>query len=202
MAHRSSPEATQSGTRLVRMASAAARSGAVNLEAHPRKTLAKAHETKLQLCDLLEEIADNLPQPDRLQCMHAANILTRELPIHHADEDLGLFPILKERCQPEDRFDAIAARLSDEHVDIEASMAEVIAALNGYADGAPPASGGNAVGYALRGMFEGLRRHIAWEEATVTPLAKDRLTPEDWRELHGIMIELRVGARPNALMRV
>ncbi|MEL7114809.1 MAG: hemerythrin domain-containing protein, partial [Pseudomonadota bacterium] len=167
----------------------------------PLQELSRAHKRKLDLCDLLEDIADSLPEPDRVLCMQAAAILTIELPMHHADEDLGLFPLLRKRCLPGDRFDAIADRLGEEHVDLEASLAEIVAMLRSYSGGAQSDGVDQAAGYALRGLFEGLRRHIAWEEATVMPLARERLQDDDLAELKQAMAEHRVGQRPDALGR-
>jgi hypothetical protein len=39
------------------------------------------------------------------------------------------------------------------------------------------------VGYMLRSFFESYRRHIAWENTIVLPLARARLTGEDLDKL-------------------
>lgn len=168
---------------------------------NPLDQIDQAHRRKLALCDTLEEIADRLPNPDRVMCMQAAAQLTIEAPVHHADEDLGLFPLLRMRCPQEDRIEPVIDRLKDEHLDDEAAIEEVATLLRTYAAGQEPSTSATGVGYALRGFFEGQRRHVAWEEATVIPLARLRLSKTDLHRLLGIMARNRCGARPSALQR-
>jgi cytochrome c553 len=168
---------------------------------HPLEALQEAHGRKQDLCDLLEMIADALPSPDRALCMRAAAQMTIELPVHHADEDLGLFPLLRARCRSEDRIEPVLDRLSDEHMDDEASMEEIVLLLRRFAAGNARDDQGAAAGYALRGFFEGQRRHIAWEEAVVMPLARARLSQEDLAQLSECMDQNRKGTRPCALRR-
>ena len=47
------------------------------------------------------------------------------------------------------------------------------------------------LGYMLRGFFETQRRHVAWENAVVMPLAYARLTQDDLRELSRVMLDNR-----------
>lgn len=167
----------------------------------PLDEIDEAHVRKLALCDLLEGIADDLPNPDRANCMRAAAQITIELPIHHADEDLGLFPILRGCCRPEDRVEPLLARLEDEHLDDEATMEEIVTLLRRYAAGEASDSDADAAGYALRGFFEGQRRHLALEDVMVMPLARMRLNRADLKRLKHQMEQNRQGLRPSALRR-
>lgn len=167
----------------------------------PLETLCAAHQRKLELCNMLETIADELPTPDRALCMRAAALITIELPVHHADEDMGLFPLLRARCNPTDRIEPVLGQLSDEHMDDEANMEEIVTLLRRFAAGDAGGAQGASAGYALRGFFEGQRRHIAWEEAVVMPLARARLSPSDLDTLSKRMAQNRKGVRPSALMR-
>lgn len=163
--------------------------------------LEEAHETLKRLADLMEEIADDMPHPNRTACMHAAALLSGELPLHHADEDLGLFPVLRKRCLPEDRIDVVLDRLETDHVDDEAALAEIVPTLTGLAWEGELEIDPSSVGYALRGFFEAQRRHIAWEQALVMPLARVRLTADDWQQVAAAMQANRAGPKPDALAR-
>ena len=164
--------------------------------------LAAEHVEQRALCDMLEAIADMLPRmPERRRCLEALEMLERHLPMHHADEELGLFPLLKARCGPEDRIEAILAELEDEHVDDEALLTEVVLTLRALAADRGPEREPAIAGYVLRGFFESQRRHIAWEEATIMPLALERLRSCDLAALGEAMADNRRGARPDVFMR-
>ena len=42
-----------------------------------------------------------------------------------------------------------------------------------------PVADPNTVGYMLRSFFESFRRHLAWEQHLIFPLAESRLTTDD-----------------------
>ena len=82
----------------------------------PIDALAAAHARHADLCGLLEQIADGLPdETDPLTCRRALDQLRHELPRHHREEEVGLFPLLERRAEPEDRLEDCLAQLSLEH---------------------------------------------------------------------------------------
>ncbi len=154
----------------------------------PLSRLDDVHARQLRVCDILERIADALPRPpSRLVCLRLLDILTVDMPLHHADEEAGLFPLLRQRTAPGDGIDAVLDRLSIEHAEDEALLPEVLETLQALADDVGPEREPDIAGYVLRGYFESQRRHIAWEEDVVMPLARTRLRVADIGRLDTIM---------------
>ncbi len=143
------------------------------------KFVANDHMQHLRLCDLLEEIADSLPDRiDKAQCFHAALALQYRVNTHHQLEEEVLFPRLLARAGDNHDLERIFRRLSDEHRTDEGHCDEAIELLTRLSDGTPPFNM-EAAGYLLRGLFEGLRRHIAFEQDHLLPIARKVLKKED-----------------------
>lgn len=146
---------------------------------NPLDVIAHAHGMQLQMCDAMERIADGLPDDvDRRLCAQVASLLQFDLPLHHQDEEMGLFPILKKRALPEDALEGILDRLAAEHAADNDFASEIAESLDLLGHGGRPANP-EMMGYMLRGFFERYRRHVEWENSLVLPLARLRLTPED-----------------------
>ncbi|MBI2717609.1 MAG: hemerythrin domain-containing protein [Rhizobiales bacterium] len=149
----------------------------------PLDAIAHAHAVQMQVCDAMERIADGLPdEVDRRLAAHVASCLHYDLPLHHRDEDEGLFPLLRARAEAADAIDTILDRLVAEH-DLDTDFADEIAEpLDLLARGVKVANA-EMVGYMLRGFFERYRRHVRWEDTLVMPLARLRLTSADLDQL-------------------
>ena len=126
--------------------------------------LKRAHDAQLALCTALEEIADSLPANiNRQKCIYAAKALIPLINGIHRYEEEALFPMLEvKRSGDRDMAEAIA-RLKFEHVEDECFAEELTDTLGrlGIGDGTVNAE---AAGYMLRGFFESIRRHIAFEQ--------------------------------------
>lgn len=137
-------------------------------ETVPAAIIRRAHSEKLRLCEALEEIADSLPgQVDRLKCLGIANVLVPLLrDIHRYEEDV-IFPAYEivAGCG------ATTRRLRAEHTEDECFADEVTETLLAIGHGDAVANP-EAVGFMLRGMFETMRRHIAFEREHVLPLTR------------------------------
>ncbi|WP_027486534.1 hemerythrin domain-containing protein [Allorhizobium undicola] len=123
--------------------------------------LESAHSEQLALCRELEEIADSLPSSvNRQKCIYAAKALGPLISGAHHYEEQVLFPWLAENLTIPHLQETLH-RLKFEHCEDECFAEELTDALLRLG------SGDNvnmeAVGYMLRGFFEGLRRHIAFE---------------------------------------
>jgi len=150
---------------------------------NPLDMIAAAHYSQVQLCEALEHIADGLPgEVDRRLCAQASQLLRYDIPLHHDDEELALFPMLRSRQNPGDRLDVILNRLASEHVSDNDLASEIADSLDilGRGEAVPNPE---MFGYMLRGFFERYRRHIQWEEELVMPLARRRLAAEDLVDL-------------------
>lgn len=128
---------------------------------HDLAWLARAHDEQLSLCAALEDIADSLPTAiNRQKCIYAAKALGPLIKGIHQFEEAVLFPRLLAEARS-DQMDATVERLKFEHCEDECFAEELTDALLRLGSGA--AVNMEAVGYMLRGFFEGLRRHIAFE---------------------------------------
>lgn len=124
--------------------------------------LDRAHAEQLALCRELEEIADSLPASiNRQKCIYAAKALGPLIKgIHHYEETV-LFPQLQANPDATEALGPTLERLKFEHCEDECFAEELTDALLKLGSGERVNM--EAVGYMLRGFFEGIRRHIAFE---------------------------------------
>lgn len=138
--------------------------------------LAQDHEDHLKLCNLLEEIADSLPhEVDKSQCQTAIDALKQRTEIHHALEETVLFPQMLALADNDQNLQLTLSRLIDEHRMDEGHTDEVVELLKALFANEEPENA-EAAGYLLRGLFEGLRRHIAFENEYVFPKARELIS--------------------------
>ena len=125
------------------------------------------HKAQLSLCNRLEDLADNLP--DRFNSQTALIIARQIGPTikqAHQFEEKTLFTLLP---ADEERTKQSLERLKFEHWEDEASAEDLADALISYARDAKPELAGK-LAYMLRGFFDNLRRHIAFESEHILPL--------------------------------
>jgi hemerythrin-like domain-containing protein len=149
----------------------------------PLAILREEHALQLELCGLLESIADGLPhQFDGSLANVAISILEQGMPSHMRLEEEALFPLLKARIPEGHALFSALQCLEQEHERDGAALLEIVDAIrSAIADG--HVANPDMLGYMLRGFFEGQRRHIAWEDAVVLPAARDVLNHDDLRAL-------------------
>ncbi|HEV2507235.1 MAG TPA: hemerythrin domain-containing protein [Mesorhizobium sp.] len=124
------------------------------------------HENKLALCAALEAVADALPDGVcRAECLRIASLLVPLLRQAHAYEDDVIFPAFAAASAD---ADPTIRRLRVEHVEDESFADEVTEILLAVGHG-EPIGNAEAMGFMLRGLFETLRRHIAFEREHVLP---------------------------------
>jgi hemerythrin-like domain-containing protein len=163
---------------------------------NPLDVLAQEHRFQAEVCNGLERIADGLPDEiDRRLCQQVVSCLRYDLPLHHRDEEEGLFPLLRRRAAEGDSIHEVLDHLERDHSTDEGFADELIETLERLAAGHRPPNP-EMVGYMLRGFFEGYRRHIHWEETLVIPLARQILTEADRAELAARMSANRLGEQP------
>jgi hemerythrin-like domain-containing protein len=123
----------------------------------------KAQDELLGLCRDLEEIADSLPASiDKQKCLSAAGAIGPLIKrVHHYEEEV-LFPAIEQRSGGVPDLPRTLSRLKSEHFQDECFAEELTERLLLLGSG-----GGDvnmeATGYMLRGFFEALKRHIAFE---------------------------------------
>ena len=150
---------------------------------NPLDAIKKNHKFHNYLCDAVEEIADSLPdKADTDLCQRVINVLPVELFLHQKDEELGLFPLLEKRSQPEDRMSDIINELVREHLTDTDQAAELLIPMSELAS-SQRTDNPNKVGYIFRRFVESYRRHLVWETEFILPLANKRLLFEDLANL-------------------
>ena len=146
------------------------------------------HLRKRAICAMIDRIATmDVPDPD--ETAQAAGFLASDLPVHLADEEEDLFPLLRRRCTPEDDIDRALDRLQADHRHADFASPRIAALLR-------EAASGLAMDTAARDRLARFavhaRRHLIFENAIVLPLARSRLTPKDLRGL-GLSMRRRRG---------
>jgi len=141
--------------------------------------LLRHHQSHLALCDQLEEIADSLPDNvDVADCRRAIRDLSVRVRLHHRFEEREFFPLLRVRAAADESLQRSLDRLEDEHRTDEGYADEILDLLSAISSGSYKGSP-EVAGYMLRGMFESLRRHIAFENDHILPRARRLLTESD-----------------------
>ncbi len=100
--------------------------------------------------------------------------LADSLPVHVADEEEDLFPLLARLARPEDDIDYVLELLRLEHADDIEYCRTLSEPLARIAEGARPGDVGRFAHYA-RGFAMLQRRHLECEDLLVLPLARLRL---------------------------
>ena len=129
------------------------------------------HQVQLDLCDVLEKIADQLPdRVDPQNCLHIARSIYPTVKKAHTYEENKVFPYLAAHYE-QYVMPQTLDRLHSEHWEDESYAEEVQSGLTDFVSGQLK-TGVDTLAYMLRGFFEGLRRHIAFEREHLLPLLK------------------------------
>ena len=144
----------------------------------PLALIAEDHALQLELCDLLEWLADSLPDFNRAIARSAAAILRQGFEPHLQLEEEMLFPLLRRRAPEGSPLGPIMQQLEAEHAADDSFAHELADELQLLAD-TGLVRNAEMLGYMLRGFFEHQRRHIEWENRVLLPLARQTLTRAD-----------------------
>jgi len=138
-----------------------------------------AQRTGLQLVCALIDILPGMTPPVVAAfggCL--ASYLREDFPALLAEEEQGLLPRLHQRLLLGDDLDEILNHLVDEHRHDLAQARQLAAKCDELARGLL-IDDKPTIFSALKAFAEQQRRHLAWEEATVFSLARQRLTRDD-----------------------
>lgn len=161
--------------------------------AHVLDWLEGAHERQRKLCAILEEIADSLPGPvDGDLASSAVPVLRTAIGRHSAIQERILFPLLRRRASVGDNVDALIAQISRDNVADELLAHDTADQIEAALAAGRPENPG-MLAYMLRGLFDGRRRHIAWEVSVLFPLARERLRADDLTPLRDADIRALLG---------
>lgn len=139
-------------------------------------SLRGAYSRLLDICDLLEAIADGLPNHvPQARCQMLAQGIVQQLQATHSLENAVLMPLLAASAHAGLR--QAAERLAQEHTVDEHAAMEVADVLKDLVAGRNALSA-DATGYLLRSFFETIRRHVHAERELLDLL-------EDLRPMRG-----------------
>ena len=139
-----------------------------------RRKLQSHHAVKSSLCTALERIADKLPdEADMLICRYVAKSITSVVRRAHEFEENELFPALQAALPGNSLLQESLVKLSAEHTEDLSFAEEIEDVLTTFADD-PHRVNAETLGYMLRGFFESLRRHVAFEREMLLPLLTSR----------------------------
>jgi hypothetical protein len=142
---------------------------------------------------MLQRFAE-LHEASRTDADTVIAFLTHDLPLHYADEEIDLFPLLRKRALAEDDLDMVLATLTADHGALEAQARSIIAALAAAPELDPvPISATGAKTMLAYAASE--HAHLAIENGIILVIARIRLTRSDLKALSQAM-KLRRGV-PN-----
>lgn len=138
------------------------------------ETLKLNLDRQLTVCKRLEYLADQLPdRVDATECLSLTKEMIDSLADAHKFEESILFPILEERfCQDSQQNNQLCKtleRLRFEHLEDEGFAEELKTCLEDFSK-TGETDNVNLLGYMLRGFFEGVRRHTAFEREHILPM--------------------------------
>ena len=149
--------------------------------------LAEHHRHRSYLAGL--RYAATLAEIPRDQAARLHRFLASELPLHWADEEQDLFPVLRRLALPEDGLAEVLARLSEDHAMSEALVRTIDHGLSALldADRDPLPLERRLCGLMLT-YTASETRHLAVENAVVLAIAGVRLRKA---ELHGLSAAMK-----------
>ena len=153
-----------------------------------------------KICNLLDRLANNLQHDAAVR--DAAIIyraFTHEFPLHQANEEEDFFPLLRARCLPDDGVEEMLALLLRDHTSrhAESGSVDFLPGLEQIATGRQIDQPMDFIARVLA-FTDMLRRHIAWEDATLMRLARKCFTAADRATLAQAMMRRRLAFAPAA----
>jgi hypothetical protein len=145
----------------------------------PIKTIEAERSDQWRLCQYLERIADQLPDPiteSDVESIYA--ILKHKLPIYHRNEE-ALYSLIVHNNPHNMLVSKAVALLVEEHRTQDCFAEE----FHELFDPAGSARSIDGCGYMLRHVFETISRHLVWEDVILMPLAKEDLGKTDFEKL-------------------
>lgn len=140
----------------------------------PSEALSLHIQRQQALCDALEDVADNLPTAvDKLKCLQLSQSIWPIIKSAHTFEEEEVFPILALKTEAAVDLQQAMERLHYEHWEDESFGQDLADTMRAFAAGDDQDA--EKLSYMLRGFFEGLRRHLAFESEVLTPMLKSDL---------------------------
>ena len=159
--------------------------------ADPIEFLYRDHARLQACCDDLGRLADD-PGADDGPALAASilDFMENDLPLHLADEEEDLFPLLKWRSPPDDKIIPMIDLLVIEHRDDVEYGRALLPALRLLSTGQRPDDAA-LFGHHVRAFRMLQRRHQAMENNVLLPAAFERLSDLDKERIAGKMAARR-----------
>lgn len=127
------------------------------------------HHRQREAASILTMVADG--EYNKRGVTSLIEFLETDFVIHIGDEELALFPLMKERCLPEDNVERVIERLREEHREDETVGETVIEILKSMGDS-------NTLRHhektRLRSFADHILQHLALENGVLLPIARVR----------------------------
>jgi hemerythrin-like domain-containing protein len=157
----------------------------------PLDALLAEHYRQRTMCDLLDQLADNLTSteaPDLARTI--LRYLREQLPLHVLDEERDLFQLLRDRTLAAEAIEEAFAKLRREHAEDACVSSIVMAGLDRIST-EEALEDLEEFASAARAFARAQRRHVAYENGSILPLARTRLTRKDLKRLSRRMAQRR-----------
>jgi iron-sulfur cluster repair protein YtfE (RIC family) len=129
-------------------------------------------DAQARVCDELEDLADRLPDSvDSQSCLRTAQQLLPIVKTAHDFEDNILFPLLETQTRYMAEMQNTIERLRFEHWGDQEFAEDVRHALREFVRQREKANI-DSLAWMLRGFFEGMRRHIAFDREYLLPIVR------------------------------
>lgn len=145
---------------------------------HPLTLLQNERQAQHRLCGDLEEIANHLRDGiDQSLCRVTRECLQEDLPRFHRHEEIFFGLLEREHALSSVLTPGVHLAI-EEHSINETYVFDLGEWLDGACRGVRPRNA-EAAAYSLRCSFDGMRRHLNWEEAMLLPAVSTVVTPEN-----------------------
>lgn len=155
---------------------------------HPLDFIAEDHMREREVCAWIDKLVAAAPVAGA-DIRRMLTFLTEHLPQHLLDEEVDLFPMMLQRCEPEDEIDKVIDKLLLDHAHASADAPGIVAILTAFAE--TPARLSDHDCQQMAAFAHHSRRHLILENAIILPIARARLTPEDLATMKSHMLERR-----------
>ena len=136
----------------------------------PLDLIFSEHLRQRQAAVLLNRVSNG--EFDEIGIVELIAFLENDFVQHTADEELFLFPVLKQECLAEDNIESLIARLTGDHSNEEAVRDGVVNLLKKRLAGS---SLERHEMRRIRHFAEHTRQHLAFENAVMLPIARIRV---------------------------
>lgn len=155
---------------------------------NPLDFMAEDHLREREVCTLIDRMVEGEPV-DHEDIAMMRTFLIDDLPKHLADEESDLFPLMLERCDPDEEIDKMITRLQADHRHAIGDSPAIAALIVAQADRKKPLSDTDCA--KMSDFATHARRHLILENAILLPLARARLTKADLEKMRAHMLERR-----------